>query len=167
MTAIDLSHYPVTHWRYIAEGGAHIVLAYIAHDTDNSLTGTVLRIRKRAVVDVYPARSAHEEEEDGSVAFTNQVVIPLLPENATPKLFSVVVNKAWLVALSDHIEPSRPAARRGVDHIDICRRYLVLTRNLVGFHNDIYEQISVEIKVPFIYKKLIVYETAEIDADKA
>lgn len=156
---LSLSSVPVTSFTYVAEGGANLVVAYTPHEQDNNnnnitdhsidevLRGTVLRLRKKA----HGAPTLSQttlQEEDASVAFTDSVVVPLLPPNATPRLVSIQINdKDWLERLSNHIENARPPARRAVDAVDTDRGYVVLADNLVGTATDTSLQLSVEIKV--------------------
>ena len=143
-TAPAISDSPVTKWSYVAEGGANLVIAY--NSDESQYADKVLRLRKRkhGAPELDPEVLARE---DPSIAFTDKVVIPLLPENATPRLSSVSVNRAWMQAISDHVEPFRPAARRALDKVDIDRKYAVLSENLAGTPAAKYEQLSVEIKV--------------------
>lgn len=145
----SLSSLPVTDFSYVAEGGANLVVASTGQHPD--LQETVLRHRKRPNSPMPSLLSATTlSEEDASVAFTDKVVIPLLGNNlhdATPRLVSLPVNRAWLQALHVAINPSRPPTRRMVDEIDTDRAYVVLAENMVGSSSSKYDQLSVEIKV--------------------
>ena len=128
MSQINLDNFRASDWKYVAEGGANLVVAY--NRSDSSLVNTVLRVRKRAL-DAQRNSSRINTEEDASVAFTDRVILPLLGPNGTPTLTSLRASKAWLQDLSAHIEPSRPPARQMVDEIDTDRAYVVLTDNLL------------------------------------
>lgn len=144
----SLAAVPPTAFTYVAEGGANLVAAYTG-DTANDefLRGTVLRIRKRA----HGAPILSEttlKEEDASVAFTDNVVVPLLPPRSTPRLVSVPIHdRVWFEVLAKHLQSARPASRRSVDDIDLDRGYVVLADNLVGTASDESMQLAVEIKV--------------------
>ena len=150
MRVPTLDEHAVTDWRYVAEGGANLVVAYTGQQ-DPLLRNTVLRLRKVNHDYVKPADMTYLHEEDASVAFTDRVVIPLLEggeravANATPRLASLPVSREWLERMEEHIEPARPATRSVVDSIDVERSYVVLAENLVGIEGD--DEISVEIKV--------------------
>lgn len=124
-------------WRYVAEGGANLVVAYTG--SLQLLDNSVLRVRKRAVLQQQLAN----DEEDASVAFTDAVVLPLLGGSGTPVLQSVRVDRAWLEQLAAHVEPARPASRRAVDVIDTLRSHVVLTANLLPSQPGV---LGVEIK---------------------
>lgn len=155
-SSTSLAACPVTDWSYIAEGGANLVVAYSKHSSSSSeWSDTVLRIRKRRNASQTdnandgqsaPSSSGDRQvEEDASVAFTDRVVIPLLPPQSTPELTSIPVPASWLMDMSDHIQQSRPESRRAVDSIDIHRGYVVRAENLVGTVDQ--QQLSIEIKV--------------------
>ena len=152
MPHLKLDEHAVTDWRYVAEGGANLVVAYTGQHDDGTLRNTVLRLRKVNHDNVKPADMTYLREEDASVAFTDRIVIPLLEgssgravTNATPRLTSLPVSREWLERMQEHIEPARPPTRRVVDSIDVERSYVVLAENLVGIEGD--DDISVEIKV--------------------
>jgi inositol-pentakisphosphate 2-kinase len=149
VSSYSLAEVPVTHFSYVAEGGANLVVAYTGENYNSFLQGSVLRIRKK----IHDAPSLSEtalKEEDASVAFTDGVVVPLLPEHATPRLLSIPVhNKEWLRQLAEHVQYSRPLTRRDVDDIDVDRGYVVLADNLVGTASDDSMSIAVEIKVGY------------------
>ena len=139
MQNIDLSEHSCSDWKYVAEGGANLVVAYTG--AEPRLVNTVLRVRKRAL-----EAQRHEgrlvTEEDASVAFTDRIIVPLLGPGGTPTLTSLRATKDWLQDLANHIQASRPPARRAADAIDTDRTYVVLTDNLL--REDV---LGVEIKV--------------------
>lgn len=159
--SFSLSSISPTAFTYVAEGGANLVAAYTGNNdiddystnndkkttADNFLRGCVLRIRKKA----HGAPVLSEttlKEEDASVAFTDAIVVPLLPPHSTPRLISIPIHdKTWLQALAETLQASRPASRRSIDDIDTDRGYVVLADNLVGTANDDSMQLAVEIKV--------------------
>lgn len=144
---LSLDGCKVQDWSYVAEGGANLVVAYNDKTGSKSpFVGTVLRLRKLAH-DAPTSEPLTLTEEDASVAFTDRVIIPLLPPNSTPTLLSIPVSREWLEDMHRHIQPHRPQTRRLVDKIDTDRSYVVLADNLVGSSSDDYRQISVEIKV--------------------
>lgn len=144
----SLSSIPPTAFTYVAEGGANLVAAYTGTtDNDDFLRGAVLRIRKKAH-DAPLLSETTLKEEDASVAFTQAVVIPLLPPRSTPRLISIPIHdKTWFEQLAKHLQAARPASRRAVDDIDTDRGYVVLADNLVGTAHDESMQLAVEIKV--------------------
>lgn len=171
--SFSLSSVSPAAFTYVAEGGANLVAAYTGNNNDNDdynnndndkkittaddnfLRGSVLRIRKKA----HGAPVLSEttlKEEDASVAFTDAIVVPLLPPHSTPRLISIPIHdKTWLEALAEHLQASRPASRRSIDDIDIDRGYVVLADNLVGTANDDSMQLAVEIKVCRICSLLV------------
>lgn len=147
---VSLSAVPPTAFTYVAEGGANLVAAYTGDDDNDVLRGTVLRIRKKAH-DAAVLSDTTLREEDASVAFTDRVVVPLLPPRSTPKLISVPIHdKEWLKELAKHLQAERPTARRAVDDIDVDREYVVLADNLVGTAAADTIQLAVEIKVGWL-----------------
>lgn len=148
---VSLSAVPPTAFTYVAEGGANLVAAYTGDDDNDVLRGTVLRIRKKAH-DAAVLSDTTLREEDASVAFTDRVVVPLLPPRSTPKLISVPIHdKEWLKELAKHLQAERPTARRAVDDIDVDREYVVLADNLVGTAAAADTiQLAVEIKVGWL-----------------
>lgn len=142
----SLADVPVSSWSYIAEGGANLVVGYTG--SDPAFRGRVLRLRKVANESFTPSISS--QLQDPSVRFTDAVVIPLLPVDATPALVSIQVpSQQWLQDLAQHIQPFRPVKRTQVDRIDLDRKYAVLAEDLVGAagSSGSTRQLSVEIKV--------------------
>lgn len=119
-------------WKYIAEGGATLVLSYDG-SPNPKFTGTVLRLRKADIHVVFEdAPQFWSEPEDPIIQFQDEVIERLLlPENL-PRLQRVDVERPWLEQIADRIEEQRPAKRREKDKIDLSRHKAVLATDLVG-----------------------------------
>ncbi|OCH86905.1 hypothetical protein OBBRIDRAFT_890169 [Obba rivulosa] len=123
-------------WRYIAEGGATIVFAYVgpAHP---AFDGTVLRLRKSfhnatSAEIVEDVQNSHfEEPDDPSIVFQRAIIARLVTPAHLPRLEPVLVNRPWLECLEILWNGQRPAQRRALDRIDVTRRKAVLAENLV------------------------------------
>jgi inositol-pentakisphosphate 2-kinase len=128
-----------TDWKYINEGGATIVFAYIGvgHPI---FAGTVLRLRK--VANDQPGLGSPDEPEDPTVAFQSKVIASLIPTANLPALETVSLHPTWLESLAAVVEQARPITRRNQDAIDTTRFKGVLATNLTPAAG-----ISFEIKV--------------------
>lgn len=184
-TNLDISDTRVTDWRYIAEGGATIVFAYIG-PLHPLFTGTVLRLRKikhheshfngleKPTVSpssfhgkgeegigvegegVGTKHAEDEEPDDPMIAFQEQVIGRLMPDQFLVNLRVVKLDREWLTGFAEYhdgpgIEESsgeggggaRPASRKEADGIDVNRQKGVLADNLVGGEG----MCTIEIKV--------------------
>ncbi|KAJ7172035.1 inositol-pentakisphosphate 2-kinase [Mycena filopes] len=137
-----LSETSPSDWVYICEGGATIVLSYRG-PPNPFYDGTVLRLRKRALVD--PDVVPDLEQDDPIIEFQEKCLERLIPPAHLPRMKRVLVgadSENWLQSIAAQCEPFRPLERREKDCIDKKRLKAVLATDLVGG-----EGITVEIKV--------------------
>ncbi|KAJ7171990.1 inositol-pentakisphosphate 2-kinase, partial [Mycena filopes] len=128
-------------WVYICEGGATIVLSYRG-PPNPFYDGTVLRLRKRALVDTDVVPDS--EQDDPIIEFQEKCLERLVPPAHLPRMKRVLVGadaENWLQSIAAQCEPLRPLERREKDCIDEKRFKAVLATDLVGG-----EGITVEIK---------------------
>lgn len=185
--SLDISDTKLSDWKYVAEGGATIVFAYIGSQHP-LFTGKVLRLRKRKHHKSHPhalqkqtvspssfhgqgrdeiaaegdgegaegtKHAEDEEPDDPMIAFQEQVIGRLVPEEFLVNLRVVKLDREWLTRFGDYHDGTeteeeegqsggaRPVSRRKVDGIDVRRRKGVLADNLVGGEG----MCTIEIKV--------------------
>jgi inositol-pentakisphosphate 2-kinase len=140
---IHLSETKPSDWKYIAEGGSTLVLAYDGDQSSSKFTQQVLRLRKSDIHVVFEESPEFwSEPDDPIIQFQAEVVEKLLPYDCLPHFRVVTVDRSWLEKLAELVEPHRPEARRKKDQIDLTRHKAVLATDLIGGHGW-----SVEIKV--------------------
>ncbi|GAA5994595.1 hypothetical protein JCM5350_001467 [Sporobolomyces pararoseus] len=112
-------------WRYLAEGGANLVLSLNSLDVDSPYAGKVLRLRKRN-----KGGSALGGQAD--VEFNELIIQPLL--NQSLALERVKVEREWLQEMEKVLEDrgSRSRERKEQDEIDLESRFAVVAEDLVG-----------------------------------
>ncbi len=133
-----------SHWKYLQQGGANIVLGYDGQPPQAQFDGKLLRVRK-----VHPHRSSAElsaEEEDQlELEFGREVVGPLLGREFVLPAVSYTVNQDWLVELRELLSRNESAAadRTAGAEVDITPSRVQLTDNLTNGHHT----LAIEIKV--------------------
>ncbi|KAJ7172029.1 inositol-pentakisphosphate 2-kinase, partial [Mycena filopes] len=136
-----LSETSPSDWVYICEGGATIVLSYRG-PPNPFYDGTVLRLRKRALVDTDVVPDS--EQDDPIIEFQEKCLERLVPPAHLPRMKRVLVGanaENWLRSIAAQCQTLRPLERREKDCIDEKRVKAVLATDLVGG-----EGITVEIK---------------------
>lgn len=186
--SLDISDTKLSDWKYVAEGGATIVFAYIGPQHP-LFTGKVLRLRKIKHHKFHPhafekptvspssfhaqggegigaegegkgdggtKHTEDEEPDDPMIAFQEQVIAKLVPEEFLVNLRVAKLDREWLTRFADYHDGkgteeeegqsegwARPVSRRKVDGIDLGRQKGVLADNLVGGEG----MCTIEIKV--------------------
>ena len=132
-------------WRYLAEGGANLVLSLNSLDVDSPYAGKVLRLRKRKKGG--PALGGQADVE-----FNELIIQPLL--NQSLALERVKVEQEWLQEMEKVLEDrgSRPGERKEQDEIDLESRFAVVAEDLVGGEGG--SIVAFEIKVSSNYSPL-------------
>lgn len=115
-------------WRYLAEGGANLVLSYSPSNPSSEPSpyfGKVLRLRKRK-----KGGAALGGEAD--IEFGESIIQPLLKD--VVHVERVPVDRAWLEEVSAVLEArkSRPQERREKDEIDLESEFGFVAEDLVG-----------------------------------
>ncbi|GAA5883389.1 hypothetical protein JCM16303_006725 [Sporobolomyces ruberrimus] len=115
-------------WRYLAEGGANLVLSYSPSDPSSEPSqyfGNVLRLRKRK-----KGGAALGGEAD--IEFGESIIQPLL-DNVV-HVERVAIDRVWLEQLGAVLEArkSRPHERREKDEIDLKSEFGFVAEDLVG-----------------------------------
>ena len=146
-------------WRYLAEGGAHVVLEH--RGANPAFARRVLRLRKASRGETVAPRSAagasHDADdvqarvgvtdaqlwaghpgldgletmtaEERTRAFVKAVLRPVLSDALTDPGEVVRVDAEFLTAVANAIAPSRPPARVAVADVDLDARRATLLRN--------------------------------------
>lgn len=124
-------------WKYVAEGGATIVFAYLGPLLP-SLTGTVLRLRKvkhgklrnkdieygnAEGNQVGEHREQDEEPDDPSIHFQRYIISKLIPEQFRVDLRVVKLDQQWLAAFAQFHDGNPPGddAETASSNIDVVR----------------------------------------------
>ena len=131
----------VTHWKYLNEGGASLVLAYTG-PSDIRFDNSILRLRKSPIHPSTPHQPIPTPADDPTVVFQAHVISPLLNSRYLPTLHIVALGPLWLSELARSIHDLRPKTRSDADQIDLTRASGVLATNVIGTTG-----IAVEIKV--------------------
>lgn len=141
-----------TDWKYIAEGGATLVLGYDGPPSPK-FSGMVLRLRKSDIHTVFEESPQFwSEPNDPIIQFQDEVVELLLSPKNLPRLQPVIVERPWLEQVAARVEAFRPAKRREKDRIDVTRHKAVLATDLVGGKGW-----AIEIKVRCIHLQFITF----------
>src|ERR1700761_5571270 len=130
----------VTHWKYLNEGGASLVLAYTG-PSDIRFDNSILRLRKSPIHPSTPHQPIPTPADDPTVVFQAHVISPLLNSRYLPTLHIVALGPLWLSELARSIHDLRPKTRSDADQIDLTRASGVLATNVIGTTG-----IAVEIK---------------------
>ncbi|GAA5879735.1 hypothetical protein JCM8547_004837 [Rhodosporidiobolus lusitaniae] len=119
-------------WRYVAEGGANLVLSFCSQP-DSPYAGHALRLRKRK------KRSCGRDEHDEvpaevDVEFGRIVVEPLSGQAQLPETVQVELGRAWLEQLVERMkqEGVRPAEREEEDEVDLDAKNGVVVEDLIS-----------------------------------
>ncbi|GAA5868958.1 hypothetical protein JCM8547_003233 [Rhodosporidiobolus lusitaniae] len=118
-------------WRYVAEGGANLVLSFCGQP-DSPYAGHALRLRKRK------KRSCGRDEHDEvpaevNVEFGRIVVEPLLGKAQVPETGQIELKKVWLEQLVGRMkqERVRPAHREEEDEVELDAKEGVVVEDLI------------------------------------
>ncbi|KAK4058632.1 hypothetical protein OIO90_000076 [Microbotryomycetes sp. JL221] len=166
-TRPSLSSTDPKQWRYIAEGGANVVLSYAggAAGASSAFSGQLIRVRKRKLastpspvdlknpVDLDTDNAVYEKVD--SSEFAQSVIKPLLKSVTDRHSYSetasflvdqeqVDIDQGWLQTLDEALKesPLRPPERLGRDEVDDRCSQVVICEDLIGGENI----VSVEIK---------------------
>ncbi|GAA5921868.1 hypothetical protein JCM6882_002636, partial [Rhodosporidiobolus microsporus] len=123
---------PYLDWRYVAEGGANLVLSF-SGPPDSPYYGRALRLRKRKKrVRVGKADEAVPSEV--GIVFGREVIEPLLGAEQVPEMELVALERPWLEALVRRLRDkgARPAEREEEDEVDLDAREAVAVEDLVS-----------------------------------
>jgi inositol-pentakisphosphate 2-kinase len=130
---LDVRETLVEDWKYVAEGGATVVLSYGGPDL--RYIGTVLRLRKSSRRRRTPPTTSVVDAEDFGVEFHEHIVSRLVPKKfLPPRLERCIIAPPfeWIEAVAGLVENQRPASRRTEDGIDVSRCTGILATDLVG-----------------------------------
>ncbi|OAV96213.1 hypothetical protein PTTG_26418 [Puccinia triticina 1-1 BBBD Race 1] len=141
-----------THWTYIAEGAANLILAYRpapGSPAEESLRGKCLRLAKR--IQAHPPAIATDQHptQVSFFDFHHHILRALLPQEQLLRfdLVTLAVPQPWLDQLAAAVEPRRPPSKRGQSRIDCAAPLAVLMDNLARESDgDQQHTIAVEIK---------------------
>jgi inositol-pentakisphosphate 2-kinase len=126
-------------WRYVAEGGANLVLSHSStSDTESRYSGKVVRLRKCK-------KGGPALGGEADVEFNDFIIKPLL--NQVAEMEKVQVEREWLQEIQNVLEErqSRPKERSNKDEIDLESKFAVVAEDLVGGEGV----VAFEIKVSF------------------
>jgi inositol-pentakisphosphate 2-kinase len=142
-------------WKYVSEGGAHIVFSYAGDPYHPYFGGMVLRLRKVAGLTTtddpnVPVPSDIQDDfcecDDKRMEFQHRIIERLIPPNYLPRLTPVCLERGWLQDLANLRDSDRPSDRRKKDRIDVTKTKAALATDLVG-----YSALVVEIKVSGVF----------------
>ena len=131
-------------WKYLAQGGANIVLAYDGAPPQPQFDDKLLRVRK-----VNAHRSSAElggmEEDLLELGFGGEVVAPLLGDEFVPLVESHTVGREWLEEMRELLSRSEAAAgdRAAGAEVNVEADRVQLTDDLTSGHKT----LAIEIKV--------------------
>ncbi|KZS90001.1 hypothetical protein SISNIDRAFT_458334 [Sistotremastrum niveocremeum HHB9708] len=126
---LSLSDTVPSDWKYLNEGGRHIVFSYVGSphvDFDNM----VLRLRKINPDEQHTLASADNTEFTRQ--FHDQIISKLVPAQYLPEMHTVQLDPEWLGALARQTEPARPAVRAAKDQINVNAKHGIVCADLVG-----------------------------------
>jgi len=133
--ALDAVHWRVQDWRYIAEGGANVVVGYTGPalwpfvDVQGSGASLALRIPKTLPEGQSMAGAACTPPTD---VFIDQVLSHVLPRDSLPVLRRIALTddvRHFVKELATRIDPYRPASRRARSHINASAPYMWAMRD--------------------------------------
>ncbi|GAA5941843.1 inositol-pentakisphosphate 2-kinase [Sporobolomyces koalae] len=123
-------------WRYVAEGGANLVLSYIP--LEQAYSNKVLRLRKRS------KRTGLSVGGEPDARFSRDVVQPLLGSDHVTNLTRIRTESSWLVEMNRVLDDTsaRPRFRVEQDEIDHDSPYAIVAQDLIGGHNVVAFEIK-------------------------
>lgn len=129
----------VTDWRFLAEGGANLVLSYAGPVPE--LQGKLLRLRKKK----NDPSASHAIPDEVDVRFGTEIIRPLLGTEQVVEMELLDASQAWLKEMKSYLgrTGARSAARVSVDDVDEGAAVAVLAEDLVQGRNVVAFEIKV------------------------
>jgi inositol-pentakisphosphate 2-kinase len=126
-------------WRYLGEGGAHVLLAY--HGSSIPWAKRVLRIKKRQ-------SASNDVTEQVATMWRDELLPKIFPAGLLASAKKVDVDAGWLKELVKGLEKDRPQSRKDENDLTSLGQVYVM-ENLIGEVQDGAKVFAVEIKVRY------------------
>jgi inositol-pentakisphosphate 2-kinase len=138
-TKFSLESTAVSDWKFLAEGGANLVLSYTG--SLPHLQGRLLRLRKKKI----DASEVHAIPNHVDVRFGTDIITPLMGKDQVVEMVLIDAPRNWLQEMKDHLKltDARTSARTEVDGIDEAAGVAVLAEDLVHGRGVIAFEIKV------------------------